>query len=67
MPDGGDADWLFKEVFRRLALVLGNTKSKKNREQLQVIIESVGAIKKLVKPKEMKASQTNMTDLQGGG
>lgn len=53
MPDG-DIDWLFKDVFRRLALVLENTKNAKQREQIQVIIEGVGAIKKIVKPKEKK-------------
>lgn len=51
MPDG-DIDWLFSDVFRRLALVLENTKNKKSREQIQVIIEGVGAIKKIVKPKD---------------
>ncbi len=51
MPDS-DVDWLFKDVFRRLALVLENTKNKKNREQLQLVIEGVGAIKKAGFPKE---------------
>lgn len=53
MPDG-DIEWLFKDVFRRLALVLETTKSKKSREQIQVIIEGVGAIKEIVKPKEKR-------------
>lgn len=53
MPDG-DVEWLFSETFRRLALILGNTKSKRQREQLQLVIEGVGAIKKFVKPKEKK-------------
>lgn len=55
MPDS-DIEYLFSEVFRRLALVLGNTKNQKQREQIQLIIEGVGAIKKLIKPKDDRAA-----------
>ncbi len=50
----GDIDWLFKDVFRRLALVLENIKNQKQREQIQLVIEGVGAIKKMTTPKEKR-------------
>jgi len=55
MPDG-DINWLFSDVFRRLALVLEKTKNKEARKQLQIITEGVGAIKKLIKPKDDRAA-----------
>lgn len=54
MPDGSDIDWLFSEEFRRLTLVLGNTKNQKQREQIQLIIEGVAAIKTIVTDMQAK-------------
>lgn len=53
MPDE-DINWLFSEVFRRLTLVLGNTKNQKQREQIQLIIEGAGAIKTIVTDMQAK-------------
>ncbi len=54
-----DINYLFSEVFRRLTLVLGNTKNQKQREQIQLIIEGLGAIKTIV-----NNLQTNIKNLQ---
>jgi len=49
-----DINYLFSEVFRPLTLVLGNTKNQKQREQIQLIIEGVGATKTIVNDMQAK-------------
>ena len=70
MPNGSNIDYLFSETFRRLTLILGNTKNQKQREQIQLVIEGQAAIKKehYQQIEQLKkASQPKLTDLKRGG